>query len=70
MCVAGLTFNNLSTDLSAGLVRGRGIDLIPEQNWAGKVVFSGGNSNQGRVIFSLVGRERVNTGMEKPGTYN
>ena len=36
----------------------------------GKVVFSGGNSNQGRVIFSLVGRERVNTGMEKLGTYN
>ena len=47
-----------------------GYRLIPEQNWALKGVFSGGNSNQGRAIFLLVGREHVNTGMVKLGTYN
>ena len=49
---------------------GWGTDLIPEQNCALKRIFRNGNSNQKRAIFLLVGRERVNIGMEKLATYN
>ena len=45
-----------------------GTDLIPKQNCALKRAFSNSNFDQGPAIFSLVGRERANIGMEKRDT--
>jgi hypothetical protein len=47
---------------------GWGTDLIPKQNCALKRAFSNSNFDQGPAIFSLVGRERANIGMEKRNT--
>ena len=63
-----LIFNILSADLSTGVNKegvGWDTDLIPEQNCALKRVFSNSNFDQGPAIFSLVGQEHANIGMEK-----
>ena len=68
MCVESLIFNILSqTYQQQGDVRWA-TDQIPEQNCALRRAFSNVNSDQGRAIFLLVGRERANIGIKKRTT--
>ena len=70
ICDVCLIFNMLSTDLSTGLCYCKGgvswsTDLILEQNCALRRATSNGNSDQGRAILLLAGRECANIRMAK-----